>query len=176
MTLVTCLRSTTRSAIPLALGQWAFIARGALLLLLFGVLGALQGCAGVMGHEPPRIHVVGIERIAGEGFELRFTLKLRVQNPNSHAIQWEGLAVDLDVNGRPLATGVSADSGSVAAYGESVVALPVTVNAVAAVRQMLGLLDGTPRGEMPYNLRGRLGGGPMGGLRFSTQGTLKLPG
>jgi LEA14-like dessication related protein len=145
------------------------------LTALFGPMVLLGGCAGILTGEPPRINVVGIERLAGEGFELRFTLKLRVQNPNSHALNWEGLSVDLDVNGRPLATGVSGASGSVAGFGETLVSLPVSVNAVAAVRQMLGLIDGTARGELPYTLRGQLGGSALGPVRFSSQGTLKLP-
>ncbi|MFY8087645.1 MAG: LEA type 2 family protein [Rubrivivax sp.] len=145
-------------------------------LACLALLPWLGGCAGWAGTEPPRVHVVGLERISSEGFELRFNLKLRVQNPNSHAVSWEGIAIDLDVNGRPLASGVSADHGSVPGFGEAIVSLPVSVNAVAAVRQMLGLLDGTPRGDLPYAVRGRLGGGPMGGLRFRAEGTLRLPG
>lgn len=144
----------------------------ALLALLLTMLG---GCAGIMSGEPPRINVVGVEKLTGEGFELRFTLKLRVQNPNAHALNWEGIAVDLDVNGRPLATGVSSASGTVPGFGETVVSLPVSVNAVSAVRQMLGLIDGSSRGDLPYTLRGQLGGSVLGALRFTAQGTLKLP-
>jgi LEA14-like dessication related protein len=139
-------------------------------------LGALVlgGCAGVIATEPPRVHVIGVERLSTEGFEVRFTLRLRVQNPNPQRFRYDGLAIDLDVNGRPLASGVTAASGEIPGFGEGIVALPVTVNAVAAVRQMLGLLDGTPRGELPYVLRGRLGG-PLGGQRFSSEGMLRLP-
>jgi LEA14-like dessication related protein len=139
-------------------------------------LGALLlgGCAGFIGTEPPRVHVIGVERLSTEGFEVRFTLRLRVQNPNPQRFRYDGLAIDLDVNGRPLASGVTAASGEIPGFGEGIVTLPVTVNAVAAVRQMLGLLDGTPRGELPYVLRGRLGG-PLGGQRFTSEGMLRLP-
>ena len=155
----------TRSHLARVAGLWSLVAIVALLL---------SGCASWVA-QPPQVQVVSLERLAAEGFELRFTLKLRVQNPNSAAIQWEGLALDLDVNGRPLATGVSAASGQVAGFGEAIISLPVSVNAVVAVRQMLGLLDGSPRGELPYVIRGRLGGGALGATAFTSEGVLKLP-
>ena len=142
---------------------------------LLAVAAAAAGCAGLAGSEPPKVNIVGLERLAGEGFELRFNVKLRVQNPGQTALEYDGLSLDLDVNGRPLATGVTAAKGTIDRFSEAVVTIPVSVNAVAAVRQMLGLSDGTLRGELPYSIRGRLGGGVMGGTRFSSEGTLRLP-
>jgi LEA14-like dessication related protein len=136
---------------------------------------AAAGCAGMPGREPPRVSVVGLERLEGEGFELRFALKLRVQNPNDAPIDYDGVALDLDVNGRPLASGVSNATGSVPRFGEAVITVPVSVSLTAAVRQMLGMLDGPPRGELPYALRGRLAGGVFGSASFSAEGTLRLP-
>jgi hypothetical protein len=48
------------------------------------------------------------------------------------------------------------------------------------VRQMLGLTDGLPRGELPYRLRGRFSGGRIARWMgteptFTTEGALKLP-
>jgi len=140
--------------------------------LACGTLAA--GCAILPEATPPRVTVVGVERLAGEGFELRFDVKLRVQNPNPHEVVFDGLAIDLDVNGRPLATGVSAVKGTIGRFGETVLSVPVTVNAVAAVRQLIGLGDGASRGELPYAIRGRFGGGVFGSLRFSSEGVLRL--
>jgi LEA14-like dessication related protein len=135
----------------------------------------LAGCAILGDLAAPRVTVVGVDRLAGEGFELRLNVKLRVQNPNPREIDYDGLAIDLDVNGRPLATGVSPAKGTIGRFGETVLTVPVTVNAVAAVRQMLGLADGVGRGELPYAIRGRLGGNPIsGGMRFSSEGVLRL--
>ncbi len=132
-------------------------------------------CAGLGSGEPPKVNIVGLERLTGEGFELRFNVKLRVQNPGQSALEYDGLALDLEVNGRPLATGVTAAKGTIDRFSEAVVTIPVSVNAVSAVRQMLGLSDGSLRGELPYSIRGRLGGGVMGGTRFAAEGTLRLP-
>ena len=137
---------------------------------------SLPGCATLGPGDPPRVHVVGVERLESEGFELRLAIKLRVQNPRSLSLGYEGLSLELDVNGRPLASGVSPAKGEVPAYGEVLLTVPVSVSASSVLRQMLALADGrSSLGEMPYALRGRLGGGLLGGTRFATEGSLRLP-
>ena len=147
----------------------------AALFLVVLVSLALAGCASLVHREPVRINVVGLEPIPGEGMEMRFKVKLRVQNPNETAIDFDGLALDLDLNGRPFATGVSDGAGSVPRFGETLIEIPVSVSALAVVRQALGVIEGDGKAEVPYALRGRLAGGLLGGMRFSDSGTLKLP-
>lgn len=138
-------------------------------------LVGLAGCATLGNEDPLRVNVVGLEQLPGEGFELRLNVKLRVQNPRSTALDYDGIALELDVNGRALATGVSAEAGSVPRYGERVLTIPVSVSAAAALRQVLGLADkGASLNNLPYAVRGRLGGGLMGGHRFAAEGTLQL--
>ena len=149
----------------------------AALFVLFLASLMLAGCASLAYREPVRINVVGLEPIPGEGMEMRFKVKLRVQNPNETAIDFDGLALDLDLNGRPFASGVSAHSGSVARFGEALIEIPVSVSAIAVVRQALGVIEGADdaKAEVPYALRRRLAGGLLGGMRFSDSCTLKLP-
>ena len=149
-------------------------ALGALFLVVLVSL-ILAGCASLMQREPVRINVVGLEPIPGEGMEMRFKVKLRVQNPNETAIDFDGLALDLDLNGKAFASGVSDRAGSVPSFGETLVEIPVSVSAIAVVRQALGVIEGDAKAEVPYALRGRLAGGLLGGMRFSDSGTLKLP-
>ncbi|MBP8175788.1 MAG: Water stress and hypersensitive response domain-containing protein, partial [Sphaerotilus sp.] len=54
----------------------------AALFVLFLASLMLAGCASLAYREPVRINVVGLEPIPGEGMEMRFKVKLRVQNPN----------------------------------------------------------------------------------------------
>ncbi|MEA1136004.1 LEA type 2 family protein, partial [Klebsiella pneumoniae] len=84
------------------------------------------------------ITVVGIEPLQSQDLEVRFAVKLRVQNPNETAIDYSGVALDLDVNGRPLASGVSDQSGSIARFSEAVLMVPVSVSAFSVLRQTLG--------------------------------------
>ena len=146
-----------------------------LVLLAIAVLCALSGCAAVGARDPVRVHLVGLEPLPGQGLELRFAVKLRVQNPNETAIDYDGVALELTVNRKSLATGVSDEKGSVPRFGETVIAVPVTISAFAALRQALGIAEGDSLDNIPYALSGKLAGGPFGVFRFSDEGTLSLP-
>jgi LEA14-like dessication related protein len=98
-----------------------------------------------------------------------------VQNPNDVPVEFDGVALDLDLNGKNLASGVSDQKGTVPRFGETVITVPLTVSAFAAARQLLGLSDVQARGELPYEVRGKLAGGMFGSVRFSNSGTLRLP-
>jgi hypothetical protein len=142
-------------------------------LLLF----AVGACAALPpAREPLRINVADIDAAPGEGFELRLMVKLRVQNPNDTAVDYEGAVIDLDVNGKNLASGVSGAKGSVARFGETLVTVPVTISAFSAVRQAIGgFADGTPIDKLPYVMRGKLMTGAMGSVSFNDEGTLSWP-
>ncbi|MCK0511543.1 LEA type 2 family protein [Aromatoleum buckelii] len=137
---------------------------------------ALGGCAGMLARDPVRMTVVGIEPLPGEGLEMRFNLKLRLQNPNEVPLDYDGLAVELELNGKPFASGVSDRKGSVPRFGETLFRVPVTVSAFTAMRQALAIVEGDTLDDVPYVLRGKLGGGAFGVTRFSEKGTLSLPG
>jgi len=137
---------------------------------------AITGCAGLAARDPVRINVVGINPLAGQGLEMRFNLRLRVQNPNETQLDFDGVAVELDLNGRPFATGVSDAKATVPRFGETVFAVPVTVSAFAALEQVLALADGATLDNVPYTLRGKLAGGLFGTMRFKDKGTLTIPG
>jgi len=137
----------------------------------------LGGCAGLFGHDPLRVSVAGIEPLDSQGLEMRFNVKLRIQNPNESPLDFDGISVELQLNGRNFASGVSDQHGTVPRYGETLVSVPLTVPAFTALRQAFSLAGSdAPPGQFPYVLRGRLAGGLMGGTRFIDQGTLSLPG
>jgi LEA14-like dessication related protein len=146
------------------------------LFAALAMLLALGGCATLAGRDPLQINVVGLEPIEGQGLEFRMALKLRVQNPNDNAISYDGVGLQLELNGRPFATGVSDQAGTVPRFGEVVLSVPVSVSAFSAMRQALGLAAGSTLENVPYALSGRLGGGPFGGTRFADKGRLSLPG
>ncbi|MFC3607783.1 LEA type 2 family protein [Stutzerimonas tarimensis] len=134
----------------------------------------LAACASLSGRDPLNVQVAGFEPLPGEGLELRFAVKLRVQNPNNMPVQYDGLALNLAVNGRQLASGVSDVQGSLPRFGETVISVPVTVSALSAARQALRLAQSSGQTALPYELSGKLGTGPLGMHRFSERGTLDL--
>jgi hypothetical protein len=144
--------------------------------LLFSLLAiALAACSSLPPHDPLRIDLVGLEPLPGEGLEVRFAVKLRVQNPNDSAIEFNGVALDLEVNDQPLASGVSAQSGRVPRFGETLISVPVSISAFSAIRQAWGAAGYKPGQGLPYVLRGKLAGGLFGTSYFTDAGTLDWP-
>lgn len=145
--------------------------RHTLLVLTMMVLG---GCALFSPRDPLNVQLAGIQPLPGEGLELRMAVKLRVQNPNETPLAYNGIALDLDVNGRRLASGVSDQQGSVPRFGETLLSVPMTLSAFNALRQALGLVEPGSLEQVPYVLRGKLAGGAFGTRRFVEKGTLDL--
>ncbi|MBN0978996.1 LEA type 2 family protein [Pseudomonas hygromyciniae] len=144
-------------------------------LTLSLVLLSLSACALFPNRDALHINVVGIEPLQSQDLEVRFAVKLRVQNPNETTIDYNGVALDLEVNGRPLAAGVSDQQGSIPRFSETVLTVPVSVSAFSVLRQTLGLSQTQSLNNLPYVLRGKLAGGLFGTLRFVDRGTLDLP-
>lgn len=137
-------------------------------------LALILGCAGWPWREAPRVTVAGMEPLPGEEMEIRFALALRIQNPDDRPIAYDGIALELDLNGRSFASGVSDARGEIPRFGEAVLTVPVTISAFALVRQFAALAEGGTVESFPYELRGRLGGGWLA-VRFRDEGRLELP-
>ncbi|MGE8468645.1 Late embryogenesis abundant protein [compost metagenome] len=152
-----CLRRCTR---------WFLV-----LLMAYG----LSACALFQARDPLNISVIGIEPLPGQELELRMAVKIRVQNPNETPIDYNGIALDLQVNGQPLAAGVSDQQGHIGRFDEAVLVVPVSVTAFSFLRQAYGLGQRNSLQGLPYVLRGKLAGGLLGTVRFTDEGTLDLP-
>ncbi|HSX86920.1 MAG TPA: LEA type 2 family protein [Pseudomonas sp.] len=144
--------------------------------LLAGLLlSGLTACSSFAPRDPLHIDLVGLEPLPGEGLEVRFAVKLRMQNPNDRPIDYDGVALQLTVNDQPLASGVSDQSGQVPRFGEALISIPVSISAYSAMRQAWGAAGYTPGAGLPYELSGKLGGSLFGSTRFTDSGTLKWP-
>ena len=144
----------------------------ALILLAVAAL-ALAGCA-LQRTNPPKVTLVGVEPAAGEGLEARMQLRLRVQNPNDAPIEYNGIFVQLDLLDRTFASGVSNQSGTVPAFGEAVITVPVTVSVLGIARQLMGLVGGRSVDRITYAMHGTLNRPGYGGLGFRSQGELNV--
>ncbi|MCG4454456.1 LEA type 2 family protein [Pseudomonas sp. MMS21-TM103] len=144
-------------------------------LLACCLLFSLSACSSLAPRDPLHIDLVGLEPLPGEGLEMRFAVKLRIQNPNEGAIDYNGVALQLDINKQPLASGVSSQGGRVPRFGETVISVPVSISAYSVMRQAWGVSGFKPGQDLPYALRGKLAGGLFGTMRFSDSGTLNWP-
>lgn len=145
------------------------------ILLLSLMLASLAACSTFAPRDPLHIDLVGLEPLPGEGLEMRFAVKLRIQNPNDQAVAYNGIALQLEINNQPLASGVSDQRGQVPRFGEALISVPVTISAYSAMRQAWGVAGYTPGLGLPYELSGKLAGGLFGSARFTDSGTLKWP-
>lgn len=133
------------------------------------------GCATLHSRDPLRVTVAGIEPLQGQGMELRMLVKLRVQNPNDTPVDYNGVAVEMKVQGKTFATGVSDANGSVPRFGEAIISMPVTVSAFRLARQAVDMVQGGGKGKITYDMTGKLNGSSLNSMRFRTQGELDLP-
>ncbi|KAB0495067.1 LEA type 2 family protein [Pseudomonas vancouverensis] len=144
--------------------------------VILSSLLALSACSSLPNRDPVRINVVGVEPLQGQGMEVRFAVKIRVQNPNDNVLTYSGVALDLDINGQPFASGVSDERGEIGRFSDTVVTVPVSVSAFSVIRQTYGISQMKTLNNMPYVLRGKLSGGVFNTTRFVDSGTLNLPG
>ncbi len=147
-----------------------------LILLTAAALG-FAGCAILERTDPPQVTLVGIEpsaSAASEGLEARMQLKLRVLNPNDTPIEYNGVYVELDVQNKRLASGVSNQSGTVPAFGETVIGVPVEVSYLGIAGEAMSLFSGKSLDKVTYEMRGKLSSTTSGALRFKSQGELNL--
>lgn len=145
-------------------------------LITLTTLVALTGCAALTGTDPLRVNVVGIEPLPGEGMELRFAVKLRVQNPNNSPLPYDGIALILALRGYDFASGVSDAQGTVPRFGEAVIVVPVTVPATALLKQAYSLAVASgDRTKVSYVARGKVSGTGLGSVRFEASGDITLP-
>jgi len=112
--------------------------------------------------------------------EVRFALKLRVQNPNESSLSYDGLSVKLNLDGKGLASGVSNETGQIARFSDTVITIPVSISAFSVVRQLLSLAKDSKNADkvlnkpISYSLTGKLGApeGSFRAIRFSDKGEL----
>src|SRR5262245_38182537 len=100
----------------------------------------VSGCASLQGRDPLQVTVAGVEPLQSQGLELRMLVKLRVQNPNDAPVDYNGVALEMDVQGKTFATGVSDAQGSVPRFGDALISVPVTASAFRMAGQALGMM------------------------------------
>lgn len=90
-------------------------------------------------------------------------------------LDFDGVSVQMDVQGKRFATGVSDAVGSVTGFGEAIVAVPVIVPVSSIVRQAIGIMtDGAPA-KLVYDMTGKLAGPGAGSVYFESSGEIALP-
>jgi LEA14-like dessication related protein len=122
--------------------------------LIFISIQLLAGCAGVGKHlEPPRISLAQIQVQEFTGLEAVFQIKLRVFNTNDIDLNVKGIEADLEINGKPFATGVSQATVKIPSFGTELVPIIVYSSVVDIVKGIHGLQEAE---QLKYRLKGKL--------------------
>jgi LEA14-like dessication related protein len=147
----------------------------------------VTGCATPENVIPPKVNLVNITPAAGNLFEQRFVVDLRVSNVNDFDIPLDGLSFDMEVNGSHFATGVSNQEVVVPRLGSAVVSVDASASSIDLFRQILGvarsgtveykivgtaLVGGLTRSSVPFERFGKLNliPDPYGRQRFAPEG------
>lgn len=121
---------------------------------LLSVVFVLAGCAGLTRKaEAPMVGLSNIQLSQMTLFEQRYTLQLRVQNPNDFDLPVKGMHCTLFINGREFASGVSAAAVTVPRFGEAM----LDVDVVSDLRRVFEQLrDAGATESISYRLSGKL--------------------
>lgn len=126
------------------------------LLMLVSVLG-LAACSSLpLNAVAPTVSVANVEIKSLGLFEQRFDVGLRVGNPNDFDLTIEALEFELEVNGRPLANGVSRVPTLIPAAASAMLRVDAFMQSKNLIQQIKTLPPDTLQDGVPYRVRGRV--------------------
>lgn len=137
--------------------------------LLF--VAALSGCALLQAPlTEPNVNLVDLRLLDASLFEQRYTLTIRVQNPNAVDLPIAGVNLRVDINGNLLGHGVSNQAVTVPAYGDALLNINIVSNLARILDQVRSLENGAAS-SLRYRLSGDLRvANRFGKLPFDYQG------
>jgi LEA14-like dessication related protein len=123
---------------------------------LAAILLVLSGCA-TLGpdFDEPTVELVSFKALPASGFEQNFEIGLKLTNPNSFELPFNGISCELSVAGETLARGVTADIPTAGAYGESRFVVPVSTSLIGGFKVIKALMDNQGQG-ISYQLKAKL--------------------
>jgi LEA14-like dessication related protein len=148
-----------------------------------GILGMIMfGCVGLQHrYEPPKVTLANIKIKETKAFETAFLIELRIYNVNETPLKIQGIDCELNINGKPFATGVSKADKTVPAYDTIVIPVMVYSSILDTVNRLIGMIRDVQSSQkienIEYSLKGRLrldAGASPSGLPFTASGMLNF--
>jgi len=130
--------------------------------LAFTVL--ISACATMApGYEQPTVTLSSFRAIPSEGMVPAFEIGLRIINPNSQALNLDGIVYTVSLQGYELVKGVGKDFPVIEGYSEGEVKLTASANLLAGIRFVGDMMqsEGAP---VEYEFKAKL---DLGGLHPS---------
>ena len=135
----------------------------------------LAGCAGMgSGYETPTVAVSSFKALPSEGALPSFEIGLRVINPNREALELQGVAYTVSLQGHEIIKGVANDMPVIDGYGEGEIVLTAAANLFAGIRLIADLMRGDG-GNLEFELEAKLDiGGFRPAIRVRESGEISL--
>ena len=148
-------------------------------LVGFAVIATLlgAGCAtvGLDPFDDPDIELLALEPLESRGLEARFLLRLRIVNPNSIALEIDGLAYQVYLREKKVLAGASNQPVRIDAYSEGQAAVEVAAGMMGSLALIQDLMQNPIDGAIPYRLDAKISRKGLGGsMRVSREGLLDL--
>ncbi|MBM9538048.1 LEA type 2 family protein [Desulfobulbus alkaliphilus] len=154
-------------------------------LLVVCCLVFLAGCAGVYGlRDDPRISIADIRVVDAKPMETVFLVQLRILNPNDIPLDLHGIQCDLEIDGRPFASGIAASDQVVPAHGTATIPVQLYASVfdmISSVVDLIRIADPNKAKDkvFSYTLSGTVGIGIQRSRKqipFTSSGELSLGG
>ena len=127
--------------------------------LLIAIVVLAQGACSSLptnDFDKPEVELLSLRPIAADGMEARFAIKLRVLNPNSVALDIEGIFFEVFLREQRVLSGVSSRPARVPAFGEGTVELEASIGLLNSVRLIRDLASEPAKEGLPYRLKTKL--------------------
>ena len=130
-------------------------------LVALALATILSACATMSpDYEEPTVTLSSFKAIPSEGMVPSFEIGLRIINPNSQALNLDGIVYTVSLQGYELVKGVGKDFPVIEGYSEGVVTLTASANLLAGIRFVGDMMQN--KGEsLEYEFKAKL---DLGGL------------
>jgi len=135
----------------------------------------LASCATMdPNYEEPTVTLSSFKALPSEGMIPAFEIGLRIINPNSQALNLEGIVYTVSLEGYELVKGVGKDFPVIEGYSEGDVKLTAAANLLAGVRFVTNLMQ-EQRDTFEYEFKAKLDlGGLYPSIRVKEKGNINL--
>ena len=126
-------------------------------LLAYLLVLGLVACSGLpLNAVAPKVSLADVDIKRLGLFEQRFDVGLRVNNPNDFDLKIEVLEFELELNGRPFATGLSRTATLIQAASSTVLRVDAITQSKNLIQQIKTLPPDTLKDGVPYRITGRV--------------------
>jgi LEA14-like dessication related protein len=130
-------------------------------IITLALTAILSACATLApDYEEPTVTLSSFKAIPSEGMVPAFEIGLRIINPNSQALNLDGIVYTVSLQGYELVKGVGKDFPVIEGYSEGEVKLTASANLLAGIR-FVGDMMQSKGGPVEYEFKAKL---DLGGL------------